>query len=126
MGRPVVTFASLVALALPRAQGQTYGHVGIELSTATSTESPSTISQAVMVARVVDEQVALQTGACASSWTDSFSTSSPMGSSMAPKGYGTTVGCQPAGCLYAHEGGGGETYLESLLRDVRVRQVEAP
>ena len=118
MGRPVVAIATLLALALPRCQAQHYVHFDIGTRNAAPIE-PSTISQEVMVARAVEDQLALQTVTCATPWTKSFATQCPAGSFMTLKGHWSTVGifaCQPAGCLHANaydqgrggrEGGGG-------------------
>ena len=129
MRRQIVNFACVTAVALSGAQGQSFVHFDIGLSTpVTATASPSTTSQEVMVARIVDEQLSLQTGTCASTWTSGLSSQCPSGSFMALKGYGdnfrVTVpsffACRPVGCLPApahHRGegeGGGEAASVSL------------
>ena len=114
----IVAFASLLVVGVPRAQGQTYVHYDIGLHTPTAIPaSPPTVPEADMVTRIVDEQIALQTGTCASPWTRGLSSQCPPGSFMVLKGYGGNLGlwapstfaCQPVGCLHAHahQGGGG-------------------
>lgn len=118
MRRSVVAFASLLVVGVRRAQGQTYVHFDIGLYTPiTALASPPTVPQEDMVTRIVDEQIALQTGTCASPWTRGLSSQCPPGSFMALAGYGSNSGvwvpstfaCRPVGCLHAHahQGGGG-------------------
>ena len=119
MRRPVVALASLVVVGVQHAQGQHFVHF--------QTGSPSSPIatqqlQAEMAEKTVGEQVALQTGTCATLWNKEFSTQCPPGSFMLlQKGYGAKFGvpdvfaCQAAGCLHAPGPGEDDTfYLVSL------------
>ena len=133
MGRLVVDVACLAAVVLSGAHGQGFGHFG-------TAPAPTPSSIESMVARAVQQQVALQTGACASEWAGRFSYQCPAGAFMALKGYSTTVGlvpvnrCEPTGCLHAPPGQGENIYnlvrlhnqSRCYVETIAVWQVDAP
>ena len=137
MGHLVVTFACLMTVVLGGAHGQMFRRFGIGSDSsihppASAPKASSVLSKESMIVQAADQQVALQTGACAPDWTERFSVQCPAGSFMALKGYGTTVGlvslfrCHPTGCMHAPIE---DSYnLVSLHRvlEITVSQVDAP